>query len=86
MVSVTTIMRSGYYIATLFPILLWIPVGTRLHLRRATKTFEHELLSSGLDPSAAHQLTTAFNHAHKNLIKQVISPRSWMQMRGSTEP
>ena len=84
--SITTILRSGYYVTTLLPLLLWIPVGTRLHLRRATKTFEHELLSSGLEPSAAHQLATAFYHAYKDLIRQVASPRNWTQMRGSTEP
>jgi len=86
MVSVTTILRSGYYVMTLLPLLLWIPVGTRLHLRRATKAFENELLNNGLEPNAAHQLGTAFNDAYKHVIRQVISPRSWMKTLGSTEP
>jgi len=85
MASVTTVIRSGFYIATILPALLWVPIGVRLHLRRATKTFEHELLNTGLDPSVARELTTTFNHAHKDLISQVISPRNWVQMRGSTE-
>jgi hypothetical protein len=84
MVSVTTILRSGYHIATILPLLLWIPVGTRLHLRRARKAFEDELLNSGLEPSAAHQLAGAFNDAFKDVIRQVTSPRNWMQIRGSS--
>jgi hypothetical protein len=86
MVSATTILRSGYYIATMLPLLLWIPLGTRLHLRRATKAFEDELLNNGLEPSAAHQLGTAFNEAYKDAIGQVISPRNWMRFQGSTKP
>jgi len=85
MVSVTTILRSGYYIATMLPLLLWIPMGARLHMRRATKAFEDELLNNGLEPDAAHQLGTAFNQAYKDLIRQVIAPRSWMRIRGSRE-
>ena len=77
MASMMAILRSGYYIATLLPLLLWIPVSMRLHLRRAAKTFEHELLSGGLNPSVAHQLTTAFNYAQKDLISQLTSPRNW---------
>ena len=79
MVSARTVLRSGYYIVALLPLLLWIPVGTRLHLRRATKAFESELLNNGLEPSAAHQLGTAFNAAYKDVIGQLISPRNWMQ-------
>jgi hypothetical protein len=78
MVSATTVLRSGYYIAKLLPLLLWVPVSTRLHLRRATKAFENELLNNDLEPSAAHQLGTAFNDAYKDVINQVISPRNWM--------
>ena len=65
MASVTAVLRSGYYIATLFPLLLWMPVGTRLHLRRARKAFEDELLKSGLEPTAAHHLATAMNCAYR---------------------
>lgn len=86
MVSVTSVLRSGYYITTLLRLLVWMPVGTRLHLRRATKAFEDELINSGLEPSDAHQLATAFNNAYKDVIRQLTSPRSWMQVRGSTEP
>ena len=84
MVSVTTILRSGYHIAALLALLISIPVRTRLHLRRATKAFEDELLKSGLEPSTAHQLATAFNDAYKDVIRQLTSLRNWMQIRGST--
>jgi hypothetical protein len=83
MVSVTTILRSGYYITTLLPLLLLIPLRTRFHLRRATKAFEDELLKNGLEPNAAHQLATAFNNAYKDVIRQVTSLRNLMQVRSS---
>ena len=79
MVSVTKILRSGYYIATLLPLLLWIPLGTRRQLRRAKKAFEEELLDNGLEPNTAHQLATFFKDAYVDVIKQLTSPRNWMQ-------
>jgi len=79
MVSVTTIIRSGFYVARLLP-LLWIPLATRLRLRRATSAFENELLNSGLEPAAAHQLANTFNKTYMNLIKQATSPRNWTQI------
>jgi len=79
MVSLTTILRSGYYVATLLPLLLWLPLGTRRNLRRAKQVFERELLNSGLEPNIAHQLAAAFNDAYIDVIKQLTSPGNWMR-------
>jgi hypothetical protein len=72
--------------ATLIPLLLWIPVGMRLQLRRARKAFAEELLDRGLEPGVARQLGSAFNDAYKDVIRQVISPRNWVHTRCSTDP
>jgi hypothetical protein len=77
MVSVTTTIRSGYYILRILPILLWIPVSVRSYSRRATRAFEKELLHSGLEPTVAHQLAEAFSKGNKGLIKKLTSPRTW---------
>jgi hypothetical protein len=85
MVSVTTIIKSGYYILSLLPTLLWIPVNTRLQLRRATGTFENELVKRGLEPAVAQELANAFNEAYRKVIKEVTSPRNWTPGRVATE-
>lgn len=83
MSTMTTIMRSGYYIVRLVPILLWVPFGTRSQLNRATNAFENELLHSGMEPDAAHQLADAFKKSNKDMVKQLTSPRVWMQIRSN---
>jgi hypothetical protein len=83
MSTMTTIMRSGYYILRLVPILLWVPFGTRSQLNRATNAFENELLHSGMEPDAAHQLADAFKKSNKDMVKQLTSPRVWMQIRSN---
>lgn len=77
MLSVTVIIRSGYYILKMIPLLVWTPLSLRLHLRRATATFEDELLRNGLEPDAADQIANAFNKACKSAIEQATSLRSW---------
>lgn len=61
----------------ILPTLLWVPMGMRLGLRRATETFEDELLRSGLEPAVSHQIASTFNEAHKQLVKQLTSPKTW---------
>jgi hypothetical protein len=78
MSSMTTIMRSGYYILRMLPVLLWIPLGTWSQLNRATSAFEDELLHSGMEPNAAHQLANAFKNSNKRVLKQLTSFRIWM--------
>jgi hypothetical protein len=77
MVSATNIMRSGYYLAKLLPVLLWAPVSLRSYSHRVTHAFEKELLDSGLEPTVAHQLAEAFNKGNKNMIKKLTSLRAW---------
>jgi hypothetical protein len=77
MVSATNIMRSGYYLAKLLPVLLWTPVSMRSDLRRATHAFEKELLDSGLESTVAHQLAEAFSKGNKSLVKKLTSLRTW---------
>jgi len=83
MSTMTTIMRSGYYILRLLPVLAWVPFGTRSQLNRATNAFENELLHSGMEPDAAHQLADAFKKSNKDMVKQLTSPRVWMQIRSN---
>jgi len=81
MSTMTTIMRSGYYILRLLPVLVWVPFGTRSQLNRATNAFENELLQSGMEPNAAHQLADAFKKSNKDMVKQLTSPWAWMWNR-----
>jgi hypothetical protein len=85
MASVTTIIKSGYYILSLLPTLLWIPVNTRLQLRRATGNFESELLKRGLEPVVAEELASTFNEAYRGVIKEVTSTRNWAWGRAATD-
>jgi hypothetical protein len=77
MVSATNVMRSGYYLAKMLPVLLWTPISMRSHSRRATDVFEKELLESGLEAAVAHQLAEAFSKGNKGVIKKLTSLRTW---------
>ena len=77
MVSVTVIIRSGYYILKMIPLLVWTPLSLRLHLRRATATFESELIRNGLEPAVASEIANAFDKACKSAMEQATSIRSW---------
>jgi hypothetical protein len=77
MVSMTAMMRAGYYIVKMFPQLLWLPLEMRTHLRRARDAFEDQLLQSGLNHSVARELAKTYHEANKEMISQITSPRSW---------
>jgi hypothetical protein len=77
MVSATNIMRSGYYLAKMLPVLLWVPISMRSHSRRAAHVFEKELVQSGLEPTVAHQLAEAFSKGNKGVIKKLTSLHTW---------
>jgi hypothetical protein len=77
MASAINILRSGYYILRMLPFLLWMPLGMRLHSRRATHVFEDELVRNGLEETVASQLAKTFNKANMSAVKQLTSLRSW---------
>jgi hypothetical protein len=77
MVSATNIVRSGYYLAKMLPVLLWVPISMRSHSHRATHAFEQELVQSGLEPTVAHQLADAFSKGNKGVIKKLSSLHTW---------
>jgi len=77
MVSATNVMRSGYYLAKMLPVLLWVPISMRSRSRRATHAFEKELVQSGLEPTVAHQLAEVFSKGNKGVIKKLSSLHTW---------
>jgi hypothetical protein len=36
-----------------------------------------------MEPDAAHQLADAFKKSNKDMVKQLTSPRVWMQIRSN---
>jgi len=77
MVSIRGTARAGYYIAKILPELLWLPVQTRRHLRRATDAFEDQLVQSGLDGKVARELAETYHEANKHVISTMTSPKTW---------
>lgn len=76
MVSMTDIMRSGYYVLRMFPLLL-LPLQLKGHVRRAANAFEDQLLQSGLSPDIARELARAYEKANEDLMKTFSSPSTW---------
>lgn len=80
MASITTIMRSGYYILRMLPQFVWLPVDMRTRLRRATDAFEDQLLQNGINPDVARELAETYHKANKNLVNQLTSPKTWTRI------
>jgi hypothetical protein len=76
MISMTAIMRSGYHILRMFPLLL-LPLQLKGHKRRAANAFEHQLLQSGLSPYIARELARAYEKANEDLMKTFRSLSTW---------
>jgi hypothetical protein len=77
MVSLTTIVRSGYYVLRMLPTLLWLPINVRTGIHHITDVFEEQLIQSGLDHDVSRQLAKAYHDANKELVSQLTSLRSW---------
>lgn len=77
MVSVTTMVRSGYCVLRILPSLLWLPISIRTRIRHMTDVFEAQLIQSGLDQDVSRQLAKAYHEANKELVGQMTSLRSW---------
>jgi hypothetical protein len=79
MVSVTTVVRSGYYVLRMLPSLLWLPIRIRTSIHHMTDVFEAQLIQNGLDQDVSRQLAKAYHEAHKELVSQMTSLRSWIR-------
>jgi hypothetical protein len=79
MVSVTAIIRSGYYVLRMLPSLLWLPISIRKSIHHMTDVFEAQLIQSGLDQDVSRQLAKAYHEAHKELVGHMTSLRSWIR-------
>ncbi len=77
MVSITAMVRSGYYVLKILPSLLWLPVSVRTTIGHITDVFEAQLIQSGLDSDVSRQVAEAYRKANKRLISQMTSPKSW---------
>jgi hypothetical protein len=77
MVSLTTIVRSGYYVLKMLPSLLWLPINVRTTIGHMTDVFEEQLVQSGLDHDVSRQLAEAYRRANRELVSQMTSLRSW---------
>jgi hypothetical protein len=76
MISMTAIMRSGYHVLRMFPLLL-LPLQLIGHKRRAANAFEDQLLQSGLSPYIARELAGAYKKANEDLMRTFRSPSTW---------
>jgi hypothetical protein len=77
MVSITTVLRSGYYVLRMLPSLIWLPINIRTSLRHTMTIFEEQLVQSGLDRDIARRLAEAYHEANKDLVGQFTSLKAW---------
>ena len=77
MVSVTAIIRSGYYLLRMIPSLLWLTINVRTRIGHITDAFEDQLIQSGLDRDISRELSKAYHDANKELVSLMTSPKSW---------